>query len=290
MLWHDPTTSRLIDLALAEDVGGGDVTTLSCVEAQTRAEARVVAKEALVLAGTDVFHEVLLRVDPSLEVLLEAKDGARLQPGDVAVRARGSARALLTAERTALNFLQRLSGVATLTARMADALAPYPGTRLVDTRKTTPGFRALEKAAVRAGGGKNHRDNLADGVLIKDNHIEAAGGIPKAVERAREAAHHLLKIEVETTTLEEVEQALGAGADVILLDNMDDELLTKAVALVRAHNDASGRRVLTEASGNMSLERLPRVGKIGVDLVSVGALTHSARAVDLSMNLELVAP
>lgn len=288
MVWHDPTTSRLIDLALAEDLGSGDVTTLACVDAAARAEARVIAKEALVLYGLDVFRDVLARVDPSLEVLPAAQDGARLSPGDIAVRARGSARSLLMAERTALNFLQRLSGVATLTARMADALKAYPGTRLVDTRKTTPGFRTLEKAAVRAGGGANHRGNLADGVLIKDNHIEAAGGIPLAVERARENAHHLLKIEVETTTLDEVRQALEAGADVILLDNMDDALLTQAVALVREHNAASGRRVLTEASGNMSLERLPRVGAIGVDFVSVGALTHSARAVDLSLKLELL--
>lgn len=288
MVWHDPTTSRLIDLALFEDVGTGDVTTLSCIDEGTRAAARVVAKEPLVLAGLAVFREVLLRTDPDVDVTFEAKDGDRLAKGDVAVRASGSARGLLVGERTALNFLQRLSGVATLTRAMADALLPYPKTKLVDTRKTTPGFRTLEKAAVRAGGGKNHRFGLADGVLIKDNHIAAAGGITKAIERAREAAHHLLKIEVETTTLDEVTEALAASADVIMLDNMDDELLSQAVALVRAHTVDTKRRVLTEASGNMSLERLPRMGEIGVDLVSVGALTHSARAVDLSMKLELL--
>ncbi len=287
MVWHDPTTSRLIDLALLEDVGTGDITTSSCVLPETLAEARVVAKEPLVLAGLEVFREVLLRVDGTLEISAEATDGTTLAKGDVAVRARGSAQALLVAERTALNFLQRLSGIATLTRRMADALEPFPGTKLVDTRKTTPGLRSLEKAAVRAGGGKNHRGSLMDGVLIKDNHIEAAGGITNAVERARRAAHHLLKIEVETTTLEEVSEALRAGADVILLDNMDDETLSQAVARVRAHIVDTQQRVRTEASGNMSLERLPRVGAIGVDFVSVGALTHSARAVDLSMKLEL---
>lgn len=288
MVWHDPTTSQLIDLALFEDVGSGDVTTTSCVEEDTRAQARVVAKEPLVLFGMGVFREVLLRVDDSLEILPEAEDGQRLERGDVAVRAKGSARSLLVAERTALNFLQRLSGVATLTRAMADALAPFPNTRLVDTRKTTPGFRTLEKAAVRAGGGKNHRGGLSDGVLIKDNHIAAAGGITKALLAARASAHHLLKLEVETTTLDEVSEALSASADVILLDNMDDDTLSQAAALVRAHVVDTKRRVLMEASGNMSLERLPRIGALGIDLVSVGALTHSARAVDLSMKLELL--
>ncbi|MFZ9886874.1 MAG: carboxylating nicotinate-nucleotide diphosphorylase [Myxococcota bacterium] len=288
MVWHDPTTSALIDLALREDLGTGDVTTLSTVSAGTRAEVRVVAKEPLVVAGLEVFTETLRRTTPDVEVRPEVYDGAKVAVGDVVARASGAAAGLLMGERVALNFLQRLSGVATLTRTMAEALGAFPATRLVDTRKTTPGMRSLEKAAVRAGGGHNHRFGLADGVLIKDNHIAAAGGITAAVARARQVAHHLLKIEVETTTLDEVQEALSAGADVLLLDNMSDDLLRQAVALVRAEEARSARRVLTEASGNMGLARLPQVGAIGVDFVSVGALTHSARAVDLSMKLELL--
>jgi nicotinate-nucleotide pyrophosphorylase (carboxylating) len=287
MIWHDPTTAQLIDLALAEDVGTGDVTTLGCVPPEATARARVVAKEGLVLAGTAVFTAVFARVDPAVRVELAAQDGEPLEPGREALRLAGSARSLLVGERTALNFLQRLSGIATLTRQMAEALAPFPGTRLIDTRKTTPGWRSLEKAAVVAGGGRNHRHGLFDGVLIKDNHIAAAGGVGQAIEAAHKTAHHLLKIECEVTDFEELAQALAAGVDGVLLDNMDDATLAEAVRLVKAHEAATGRRVFTEASGNMSLARLPKVGEAGVDLVSVGALTHSARAMDLSMKLEL---
>lgn len=282
-----PFLDRLIDLALEEDLAGGDVTTLATVKPDAVAEAEIVAKEPLVVAGLVPFARVFQRIDPSLRVKPEVQEGARVDTGDVVVRLSGNARSLLVGERTALNFLMRLSGVATLTRAMASVLKDHPGTRLVDTRKTTPGWRQLEKDAVRAGGGRNHRGGLFDGVLIKDNHIAAAGGITAATERAREAAHHLLKIEVEVSTLDEIREALAAGADVLLLDNMDDARLKEAMDLVREHQRATGKRVVTEASGNMTIQRLPQVAALGIDLVSVGALTHGARSVDLSMKLRL---
>ena len=282
-----PFLDRLIDLALEEDLAGGDVTTLATVDPGTRATAEVVAKEPMVVSGLVPFVRVFARIDPTIEIEPLVNEGAEVESGDVVVRLSGDARSLLVGERPALNFLMRLSGVATLTHAMANALREHPHTRLVDTRKTTPGWRQLEKAAVRAGGGANHRAGLFDGVLIKDNHIAAAGGIQQAVARAQKAAHHLLKIEVETTTLDEVQQALEAGADVLLFDNMDNALLAKAVAKVRDHEKTTGRKVVLEASGNMTIDRLPKVAALGIDLVSVGALTHGARSVDLSMRLKL---
>lgn len=284
-----PHLDRLIDLALEEDVAGGDITTCATVDAQTQGEARVVAKEDLVVAGLVPFMRVFERLDPSLEIHPEVKDGQRAQAGEVVVRLSGNARSLLVGERPALNFLMRLSGIATLTQQLSLALADHPNTRLIDTRKTTPGWRTLEKEAVLAGGGRNHRAGLFDGILIKDNHIAAAGGIRSAVERARAHAHHLLKVEVETTNLDEVAQALEAGAEVLMLDNMNDELLAAAVEKVRAHEAKTQQKIWLEASGNMHLERLPTVGALGIDLVSVGALTHGARSVDLSMKLRLAA-
>jgi nicotinate-nucleotide pyrophosphorylase (carboxylating) len=285
---HDPSLHRLIELALEEDLLAGDVTTESCVPEGTKGRARVIAKERLVLAGVDVFEAVFERVDPTVQIRREAAEGDAVEPGTVVLTLEGEAASLLMGERIALNFLQRLSGIASQARELSAALKAHPHVRLVDTRKTTPGWRRIEKLAVRTGGAHNHRGALFDGVMIKDNHIAAAGGIVGAVARARENVHHLLKIEVETTTLEEVDEALAAGADVILLDNMDDELMTAAVNKVRAHERAGKGRVLTEASGNMTLERLPGAAATGVDLISMGALTHSARAMDLSMKLDLV--
>jgi nicotinate-nucleotide pyrophosphorylase (carboxylating) len=287
---HEPFTDRLIELALEEDLGAtGDVTTRATVDPNARAEARVVAKEPLVVAGTAVFARVLRRVDPTLELEVLVEDGVRVEKGTRVITARGAATSLLVAERPALNFLMRLSGIATLTATMAAALVGHEGVRVVDTRKTTPGWRALEKAAVRAGGGGNHRMGLFDGVLIKDNHIEAAGGITAAVTRARANAHHLLAIEVECGTLADVDEALSLDVACLLLDNMGDEMLTEAVRRVRAYEAKGHRKVVVEASGNMSLARLPSVAACGVDLISMGALTHQARSVDLSMKIELLA-
>ncbi len=268
---------RLVDLALEEDLLLGDVTSEATIDPSTVGEGRFLVKEELVLAGTAVAERVFERLGAACR--FDRADGAPAARGELVGSARGPVRALLAAERTALNFLQRLSGVATATRRCADALAAGGGrTRLLDTRKTTPGWRMLEKAAVRAGGGKNHRFSLGDGILVKDNHVAACGGVAEAVRRARARAGALLKIEVEVVDLDGLEAAIGAGADIVLLDNMDDAAMAEAV------RRAAGR-VLLEASGNMTLERLPRVAATGVDFVSMGAVTHSARAMDISFEL-----
>jgi nicotinate-nucleotide pyrophosphorylase (carboxylating) len=271
----------LIDAALTEDVGDGDFTTLWTVPEERRAEARIVAKAAGVTAGSEVAAEAFRRVDPSLEVEVSAPDGTALLPGDLAMVIRGSARSILTAERTALNFLQRLSGVATVTHRYVAAVQGT-GARVIDTRKTTPGMRLLEKAAVVAGGGANHRVGLHDMVMIKDNHIAAAGGITAAVDAVRARNDRGLRVEVETTTLEEVREALRTGADRIMFDNMSPVLMRQAVEIVHAHD---GPRPETEASGGITLETIRSYAETGVDFVSIGALTHSAPALDLSLQL-----
>lgn len=273
----DATTRALVDLALAEDLGPGDLTS-RLLPTDRRGEAVLIAKSALVFSGAEVLRAVFERVDPTIAVEQRAPDGAELAPGEVAARVEGPVRRLLEAERTALNFVQRLSGVATLTHAAVRKLHGT-STRVVDTRKTTPGFRVLEKAAVRHGGGTNHRFGLFDGVLIKDNHVDAAGGIGAAIEAARRAAHHLVKIECEVRTLEELDQALESGADVVLLDNMDAAAMTEAVR----RNRTCAKPALLEASGNVTLDRLPEIAATGVDLVSMGALTHSAPAADLSL-------
>jgi nicotinate-nucleotide pyrophosphorylase (carboxylating) len=286
----EPHLDRLIDLAFEEDLAGaGDVTTRGTVLPGTRGVADVRAKERLVLAGVDVFARVFARLDPSVALELLHKDGDVVDKGTTVIRAMGDAHSLLVGERPALNFLMRLSGIATLTAQMVAAVAGT-GARIVDTRKTTPGWRQIEKAAVRAGGGSNHRTGLFDGVLIKDNHIEAAGGIRAAVERARSTAHHLLKIEVECATLAQVDECLTLGVEGMLLDNMDEPTMAEAVRRVRAHPSQQvpgALHITLEASGNMTLERLPKVAATGVDIISMGALTHQARSVDLSMKLKL---
>jgi nicotinate-nucleotide pyrophosphorylase (carboxylating) len=270
----------LIQAALDEDVGPGDFTTLWTVPEGRRAEARIVAKAPGVVAGSEVAAEVFRRVDPLLEVEVSAPDGTALEPGDLAMRVTGSARSILTAERTALNFMQRLSGVATVTRRYVQAVAGT-GARVIDTRKTTPGMRALEKAAVLAGGGANHRHGLHDMVMIKDNHIAAAGGITAAVDAVRARNDRGLAVEVETTNPDEVREALATGADRIMFDNMPPDLMRQAVELVRAADP----RPETEASGGITLDSIRAAAETGVDFISVGALTHSAPALDLSLQL-----
>lgn len=271
-----------VQRALAEDLGPGDVTTLAVVPAATRARARLVARQPVVVAGLAFAVAAFRCLSPRVRVEPDVEDGARARPGDTLLRVRGPARALLTAERTALNFLQRLSGVATLTARYAAAVA---GTRaqILDTRKTTPGWRRFEKYAVACGGGRNHRLGLHDLVLLKDNHLAALAGqrpdpVAAAVRRARRACPGL-PIEVEADTLTQVRQAVAAGADLILLDNMSPTRLREAVALVRG-------RAGTEASGGVNLETVRAIAETGVDFISVGALTHSAPAVDLALDFE----
>lgn len=280
-----PALHALLDLALAEDIGTGDVTTEALVAEDTRAEANILAKQPCVLFGVRVFAEALRRVDDTIWVEQLVEEGQPVVPGTHVARVAGPARGILTGERVALNLLQHLSGIATMTRATLIALRDHPRVKLLDTRKTGPGMRQLEKAAVRAGGGHNHRMGLFDGVLIKDNHVAVAGGVKVAVERARKHAHHLLKIEVEVVDLAGVKEALEAQADAILLDNMDNATMAQAVKLIRA----SGRNVFVEASGNMTMPRLPAVADTGVDGISMGALTHSASAVDFSLEFRAVA-
>lgn len=264
-------------LALREDIGTGDVTTLSTVPPEARARGRMVAKAAGVVAGLPVVEEVYRQISPQVVVRPLAAEGARVQPGDALCEIEGPAQAILIGERVALNFLQRLSGIATRTARFVELVAGT-GARIVDTRKTTPGLRLLEKYAVRVGGGHNHRMGLYDAVMIKDNHIIAAGGITAAVRRAREAAPHTMTVTVECETLAQVDEALEAGADALLLDNMDNA--TRAEAVRRAKG-----RALTEASGGITEGTAREIAKTGVDILSIGALTHSAPALDISLDL-----
>jgi len=268
---------RIIENALLEDIHTGDITTMAVVPEKRSATARLIAKESMVLAGIEVAARVFALVDPEVLFTAHFADGALITAGDVIADITGDAASLLQAERVALNLLQRMCGIATLTARYKQAVAGT-GAKVVDTRKTTPGLRQLEKYAVRIGGGSNHRSGLYDAVLIKENHIAAAGGISIAVERARAFVPHTMKIEVETETLDQVAEALAAGADIIMLDNMDLETMRRAVALI-------GECSLTEASGGVSLETITEIAATGVDIISVGALTHSARAMDISMLL-----
>lgn len=285
----DPHLDRLITLAFEEDIGPGDVTTRACIDPATMAHAKVVAKEPLVLAGVEAFRRVFEKTDPRVVVEALVDEGQAVEKGTIVLRIDGPAWALLEGERVALNFLQRLSGIAT---KAKDMSAPLQGTktRLLDTRKTTPGWRRLEKAAVRAGGGHNHRGGLFDGAMLKENHIAAAGGITAAVEKVRDQLHHLIKVEVETTNLEEVQEALDCKADVIMLDNMDNATTAEAMKLVDAHEKKTHFRPKIEASGNMTKERLASVAALGVDFISAGAITHSARGMDLSMLLTLEPP
>lgn len=269
---------RILKSALAEDVGSGDVTSLSTVPPGRTISGRYIAKEDGVLCGLEVVARAFALLDASIAFTALAADGDRVRKGDVIATVSGDARAILAGERVGLNLLQHMSGVATQTARAVAAVAGT-GAKIVDTRKTTPGLRVLDKYAVRMGGGGNHRFNLADGVLIKDNHIVAASGIAAAVAAARARAPHSLKIEVEVETLEQLREALEAGADIIMLDNMPTEMMREAVRLVAG-------RALTEASGNMGDKtdaELRAVAETGVDLISIGALTHSVKALDISL-------
>lgn len=267
--------AEIIKRALQEDIGSGDVTTMATVPAGTSRRAELVAKEDFTLAGLDVARQVFTTLDPDVAFEPLKFDGNKVQSGDVLAWIKGDARILLQGERVALNLLQRMSGVATTAARFVAAVA-HTDAIIVDTRKTTPGLRVLEKYAVRMGGAQNHRTSLYDGVLIKENHIAAAGGISAAIAGARRSVPHTLKIEVETETLDDVREALAAGADIIMLDNMTLEQMSEAVALI-------GSKAVTEASGGVNLDTVADIAATGVNLISVGALTHSSRATDISM-------
>jgi nicotinate-nucleotide pyrophosphorylase (carboxylating) len=273
---------EIIDRAIAEDLPGEDLTSALTVDVSAKARATAVARTALVVCGGAVFARVFERVDPSSRCSTKRPDGTKAAAGDALWVVEGPARALLAAERTALNLTQRMSGVATLARAFVDALPKGCSTIVTDTRKTTPGLRLLERYAVRIGGAHNHRNDLSSAILIKDNHIVAAGGIERAVERARKLAPHTSRIEVEVESLEELARALDARADVILLDNFDLELLKEAV------RRAKGRAIL-EASGGVTLATVAAIAETGVDVISVGALTHSAPAADIALDFEVSA-
>jgi nicotinate-nucleotide pyrophosphorylase (carboxylating) len=269
---------NLIDQALREDIHTGDITTQALIPPDSRASARLIAKEEMILAGLFVAERVFKRLNSAIEFIACLTEGTHVAKGAVIATVRGATAELLMGERVALNLLQRLSGIATLTARYVAAVAGT-GTRIVDTRKTTPGLRELEKYAVRVGGGINHRTGLYDGVLIKENHIAATGGIGEAITRARAYIPHTLKIEIETEALAQVDEALASGADIIMLDNM-------SLADMRSAVTAIAGRAQVEASGGVNLETVRAIAETGVDIISVGALTHSARAMDISMLLD----
>ncbi len=267
----------LVRAALLEDLGrAGDLTTDAIAPIEARAKAALSARQAGVVAGLDLAILAFRLIDPAIDIQVHRPDGSRLTPGDTIATLEGPARGLLTAERVALNFLSHLSGVATATAAIADAIRPY-GVRVTDTRKTTPGLRQVEKYAVRVGGGANHRFGLDDAILIKDNHIAVAGGIGAAVERARAYAGHLVKIEVEVDTLEQLQAALRLGVEAVLLDNMTPDQLRQAVALVDG-------RAVTEASGRITPATAVEIAATGVDLISVGWLTHSVQILDIGLD------
>ena len=262
---------------LAEDIGSGDITTLALVPAAAKTNAIIHAKDNGILAGIDIARRVFELLDKDIQFNAELADGAALTNGSIIAEIKGNAQAILTGERLALNLLQHLSGVATSTHKLAAIAAPF-GAKLADTRKTTPGMRLLDKYAVKAGGGANHRLGLYDAMLIKDNHIQVAGGITEALKRAHEYASHMTKIEIEVESLAGVKEALAGNADVIMLDNMSIADMTEAVKIIN-------KQAVVEASGGISEATLADVAKTGVDIISVGALTHSVKALDISMDI-----
>ena len=275
----DGQIDKVLDLAFAEDVPFGDPTTEAFVPSEAAAEAALISRGSGVLAGQEVFLRAMRRLDQSVDVVQHTDDGARFSPGDMLASVHGPAHAVLTAERVALNLVQRLSGIATLTARFVDAVAGT-GVRIVDTRKTTPGLRTLERYAVRCGGGHNHRFNLSDAVMAKDNHLALVADLTQAVIQARSRLPHTMHIEVEVDRMDQIEPALAGGADTIMLDNFTCDQLRRGVALIDG-------RATVEASGSVSLDAVGEIAATGVDVISVGALTHGVPAVDLGLDMRM---
>ena len=274
---HNVHIDTIIDFALDEDIGSGDITTSSIINSSLKGKAHLIAKEEILLAGIGIFAKVFSRLDPEIVVECFYHDGDVIPDSAHVAKVTGSMRGILTGERTALNFLQHLSGIATLTRQYVKRTEPST-VRVIDTRKTTPGLRILEKYAVRMGGGFNHRFGLFDGILIKDNHIAAAGSITEAVKKMRATAPHTLKIEVEVEDIKGLKEAIKAGADAILLDNMSIKEMKEAVSI-------AGGKVFLEASGGITLKTVEAISKTGINLISVGAITHSARSVDISLEV-----
>jgi nicotinate-nucleotide pyrophosphorylase (carboxylating) len=278
--WYTPAVQRLLDLALEEDVGRGDATSAAVLDETQEAEAEIIVRERAVICGLGVVEAVFTRFDWRTRLRMKVSDGDPVAPETVVASVRGPAAALLAGERTALNFLQHLSGIATVSQAYV-AAAEGAKLRITDTRKTTPGLRALEKYAVRVGGGANHRSDLASGILIKDNHVALVGSVREAVRRARTNAPHVLRVVVEVDTLSQVDEALEAGAEGILLDNFQTRDMVEAVKRVRDRKPG----VVIEASGGITLDRIREISKTGVDVISVGTLTHSARAINFSCEI-----
>lgn len=266
---------KIIIAALDEDKSSYDLTSEYLFEEKHLSSAKLIAKEDGIISGIDIFERTFKLVDSDVHITWFVCNGENIQNGQILAEIEGRTKSLLFAERTGLNFIQRLSGIATETRKYVQQVDPYP-TKIVDTRKTAPGMRVLDKRAVKDGGGHNHRFNLSDGILIKDNHIQASNGITQAIKKIKENVPHTLKIEIEVESLDGLIEAIDAGADIVMLDNMTDEMMEKAVAI------ANGK-VLLEASGNMTLERVSKVARLGVDIISVGALTHSVKALDISL-------
>jgi nicotinate-nucleotide pyrophosphorylase (carboxylating) len=272
---------KAIEKFLCEDIGSGDLTSEATLSPEQTGKAEFVAKGSFVVCGLESVAPLVFKTqNPVMEIIYASQDKAQASPGDILLTAKGPVLDLLKAERVALNLVQRLCGIATLTSRFVEKVKPLP-VRILDTRKTTPGLRMLEKYAVRAGGGYNHRFNLADGVLIKDNHIQACGSIKNAVNRMREKIPHTMKIEVEASSLEQVRECITCSVDIIMLDNMDAAMMREAVKL-------AGGKALLEASGGINLDNIRQVAETGVDYISIGALTHSAPACDISMRLQSI--
>ncbi len=277
MIEEQPLVKEIIRLSLIEDIGSGDITTSLLVKKDFPAQARLVAKEQFVLAGISIFKQVFRELSSSVSFEEFFQDGDLVEKDAIICKINGSISVILKAERTALNFLQRMSGIATMTKRFVDEVS-HTKVRILDTRKTAPGMRILDKYAVRIGGGYNHRLGLFDGILIKDNHIAAVGSIKKAIELAKKQAPHTLKIEVEVENIEQLVEAIEAGADIVLLDNMGIEQIREAVRLAKG-------KALIEVSGGVRLEDVRRIAELGVDFISIGALTHSVKGVDISLEI-----
>ncbi len=277
MIEKHPFVKDLIKLALREDIGPKDITTDSIVDPKDIGNAKIIAKEDLILAGISLFKEILLELSQEMEFKQYYKDGDYIKSGNIICELKGPLHSILKGERTALNFLQRMSGIATITKKFVEKVYGT-GVKIVDTRKTIPGWRILDKYAVRMGGGYNHRFGLFDGILIKDNHIKAIGSIRKAINMAKKKTHHLLKIEVEVENIEELVEAIDSGADIVLLDNMNINMIKEAVRIAKG-------KIMLEASGGVSLENVEEIAKTGVNFISVGSITHSAKGVDISLEL-----
>lgn len=277
MIEEHPLVKKIIRLSLIEDIGPGDITTSLLVEQDFQVQAKLIAKEQFLLAGISIFKQVFRELSSSVSFEEFFQDGDLVEKDAIICKINGSISVILKAERTALNFLQRMSGIATMTKRFVDEVS-HTKVRILDTRKTSPGMRILDKYAVRIGGGYNHRLGLFDGILIKDNHIAAVGSIKKAIELAKKQAPHTLKIEVEVENIEQLVEAIEAGADIVLLDNMEFEQIREAVRLAKG-------KVLIEVSGGVRLENVRRIAELGVDFISIGALTHSVKGVDISLEI-----